>query len=144
METKTDPKNTVYISNLSYERDRNGIRSLFSKFGIIKEIKIIVEPRTNQSRGMAFVQMGSNAEAAKAIASLNNTVIDGRTVKARYATPMKGEAKPFYPAKSAEKKVKKVQKDLDFTTVQLQKKARNEAKRKSNPLVFKVAKKKSK
>lgn len=131
---------TVYISNLSYERDRNGIKSMFSKFGIVKNIKIIVEPRTNQSRGMAFVEMGTTSEAQQAIDALNSKVFDGRTVKANWATPLKpgAELKKFYPAKIVPKTTKKVDRDLDFKAIQLGKKARNEAKRKSNPLVFKA------
>jgi RNA recognition motif-containing protein len=139
---KNKPSSTVYISNLSYERDRNGLRSLFKRYGTIKQIKIIVEPRTNQSRGMAFVEMGSIEEATAAIKDLNGRVIDGRTAKANFAIPQL-EEKKFYPAKvdKAEPKKKK-EKDLDFTNVQLAKKARNEARRKSNPLQFKVPTKK--
>lgn len=140
----TKANSTVYISNLSYERDRNGLKSMFSKFGIIKDIKIIVEPRTNQSRGMAFVEMATQAEASKAIEALNATVVDGRTVKASWATPLKEGSEPrkFYPAKVAAKVVKPAKKannrDLDFKEIQLAKKARNLAKKKANPLVFKV------
>lgn len=144
---KNTQNSTVYISNLSYERDRNGVKSMFSKFGIIKNIKIIVEPRTNQSRGMAFVEMGTYEEAKKAIELLDSKVFDGRTVKVKWATPQKPEAigKVFYPAKVEAKtskttKTKKSEnRDLNFKEVQLAKKARNEAKRKANPLVFKAA-----
>src|SRR4051812_20995799 len=141
---------TVYISNLSYERDRNGIKSMFSKFGIIKDIKIIVEPKTNQSRGMAFVEMATVEEAKKAIEGLQGKIVDGRTVKTNWATPMKPgtEDRKFYPAKvdakTTKKPVKKeANRDLGFKEVQLAKKARNLAKKKANPLVFK-AKAKSK
>lgn len=137
---------TVYINNLSYDRDRNGIKSMFSKFGVIKNIKIIVDPSSNQSRGMAFVEMGSEKEAALAISELNQKSFDGRTVKANWANPLKEGAKEFfYPAitKGTAPK-KKVEKDLNFTSVQLAKKARNEAKRKANPLVFKAKTKKTK
>jgi RNA recognition motif-containing protein len=140
----TTKNSTVYISNLSYERDRNGIKSMFSKFGIIKDIKIIVEPKTNQSRGMAFVEMATVEEAKKAIEGLQGKIVDGRTVKTNWATPMKPgtEDRKFYPAKVDSKIVKPVKKaanrDLEFKDVQLAKKARNLAKKKANPLVFKA------
>ncbi len=121
------PSNTVYISNLSYNRDRNGLKSLFSRYGTIKNIKIIMEPTTQQSRGMAFVEMSSVAEAKKAIEGLNQAMIDGRTVKANFAIPLKPSSV------SKIKEVQKKQKDLEFKEVQLMKKARNEAKRKANP-----------
>ncbi len=121
------PSNTVYISNLSYNRDRNGLKSLFSRYGTIKNIKIIMEPTTQQSRGMAFVEMSSVAEAKKAIEDLNQAMIDGRTVKANFAIPLKPSSV------SKIKEIQKKQKDLEFKDVQLMKKARNEAKRKANP-----------
>jgi RNA recognition motif-containing protein len=142
---KNKPSATVYISNLSYDRDRNGLKSLFSKYGTIKNIKIIVEPKTNQSRGMAFVEMSSVKEATAAIEGLHGKIIDGRTVKANFATPMKEETKRKIERtfKSADdKKPKKKEKDLDFKEIQLAKKARNEARRNSNPLQFKVRAKK--
>jgi RNA recognition motif-containing protein len=123
---------TVYISNLSYTRDRNGLKSMFLKYGKIKNIKIIVEPSTNQSRGMAFVEMSSAAEAKKAIEGLDQQNFDGRTVKAKYATPLKDTSISRLPAKKVDNS------DLDYVSKQLAKKARNDAKRKSNPLKFKL------
>jgi RNA recognition motif-containing protein len=131
---KNKPTQTVYISNLSYKRDRNGLKSLFSRYGKIKHIKIIVEPTTNQSRGMAFVEMSTVEEATLAIEGLDGQVIDGRTVKANYAIPQKEELKSTTPQKK--------EKDLDFKSTQLAKKARNDAKRKANPFQFKKAPKK--
>ena len=144
---KNKPSTTVYISNLSYKRDRNGLRSLFSRYGTIKSIKIIVEPETNQSRGMAFVEMESLIEAAKAIEGLNGKVIDGRTVKANYAIPQKPEAvKKTVKTEKTEKTEKKPLKDksLDFKSVQLAKKARNDERRKKNTFTFKAPTKKVK
>ena len=123
---------TVYISNLSYERDRNGLKSIFSKFGMIKHIKIIVEPKTGQSRGMAFVEMATPAQAKLAIDSLNQQIIDRRTVKTSWAIPERA------PKKLASEAKPKKEKDLEYKDIQLAKKARNDAKRKSNPFIFKV------
>ncbi|MES2525631.1 MAG: hypothetical protein V4598_01035 [Bdellovibrionota bacterium] len=128
------PSNTVYISNLSYKRDRNGLKTIFARFGTIKTIKVIVEPKTGESRGMAFVEMSSVAEATLAIKELDGQVIDGRTVKANFAIPQKDDG--------MKKEPKKKEKDLEFKDVQLAKKARNQARRNSNPLVFKMPTKK--
>ncbi len=110
---------------------------MFSRFGIIKNIKIVVEPSTNQSRGMAFVEMATVEQATKAIEALNQKVFDGRTVKANWAIPQRNAP----PTKEAKKKIEK---DLEFKSVQIAKKAKNEAKRKSNPLAFKLPSKKAK
>ncbi len=124
-------KNTVYISNLSYERDRNGLKSLFSKFGQILNIKIVVEPSTLQSRGMAFIEMSTPEEAKLAIETLDQKIIDGRTVKLKYAT----QQRPESITKIKNKKEDNT--DLNYVSKQLAKKARNDAKRKSNPFAFK-------
>lgn len=133
------PSSTVYISNLSYERDRNGIRSMFDRFGDILNIKIVVEPSTNQSRGMAFVEMKTIAQATKAIEALNGRIFDNRTVKAKYATPLKASSIAKAKKVGDEKEErKKAEKDLTFKATQLAKKARNDKKRKSNPFDFKL------
>lgn len=125
--------NTVYLSNLSYERDRSGIRKLLTPFGIVKNVTIIFDPKTSKSKGMAFVEMGSVEEAKKAIKGLNGTIVDGRTLKARFAKTVKET--------SEKKKTPKEKPELTFKDKQLAKKARNEARRKSNPLVFKKERK---
>lgn len=134
------PSNTVYISNLSYERDRNGLKSMFAPFGQIINIKIVVEPSTNQSRGMAFVEMASVAQATAAIEGLDAKVFDGRTVKAKYATPLKATS----VSKVEKSEQKKAEKDLGFKSAQLAKKARNEQKRPENKFAFATPKPKAK
>ena len=121
-------KRTVYISNLSYERDRNGLRSLFSNFGTVKNIKIIVEPTTNQPRGMAFVEMKTVDEARKAIEGLNQHILDGRTAKATWATPQRS----VHHRETMVSK-KDPNRDLNFKDTQLKKKERNESRRKGGP-----------
>lgn len=140
---KNKPSNTVYISNLSYKRDRSGLKTLFSRYGVIKNIKIIVEPETGQSRGMAFVEMASIKEATAAIDGMNGQVIDGRTVKANYAIPQKPEAiQAEKIRKLSDPKPKAKGQDRDYKEIQLAKKERNLKKRTANPLQFKKAGKK--
>lgn len=123
---------TVYLSNLSYSRDRNGIKSLLSPFGKIKNIKIIVEPETNQSRGMAFVEMEKKADAENIIKELDGTILDRRTLKVNWAIP---QDKPFF--QKGPNSSQNNNKDLSYKEIQLAKKARNDLKRKSNPFTFK-------
>ncbi len=125
---------TVYLSNLNYETDRNGIKSLLMGLGTVKNIKIIVEPTTGQSRGMAFVEMATEAQARKAIEVLNGQKISGRTLKAKPATPLKPESRPRPLSENSKKNANK---DLEFADIQLAKKARNVEKRKANPVVMK-------
>jgi len=79
---------------------------------------------------MAFVEMGSITEAKKAIEGLDQQVIDGRTVKANFAIPQLNVVKK-----------EEVERDLEYKSKQLDKKARNDAKRKVDKFDFKGAKK---
>jgi|SRR5690606_33180593 len=126
---KKTQNTTVYLSNLAYSRDRNGIRSLAGPYGKIRDIKIIVDPETNKSKGMAFVEMERFEDAERMIKELNGTVLDRRNLKANWAIPQEKKIVPD----SDKKKNAKTNKGLNYKEIQLAKKARNDAKRKSNP-----------
>gem|GEM_PF-4318364 len=83
-------KSTVYLSNLSYRRDRADIKRLMSEFGEVKYVKLVMDQETQTSKGMAFVEMSNAAEAQAAIQALKGQIIDGRTMKAAPAIPMGG------------------------------------------------------
>jgi RNA recognition motif-containing protein len=102
---ENNKNSTVYISNLSYDRDVDGVKNLFTRYGSVKYVKMILDPRTNNSKGMAFVRMSSVAEASKAVEGLNGADIDGRKVKANFSIPQEGPIKKFYltPTKETEK-----------------------------------------
>lgn len=123
---KNSPNSTVYISNLSYKRDRLGVRALFKTFGKIVDINIILDPKTAEPRGMAFVEMSSVEEATLAIKALNGKVIDGRTAKANYALHDKDPEAKFYAIKP---EVSNKKPERDYKSGQLAKKARNDQKR---------------
>ena len=123
-------KRTVYISNLSYKRDRYGLKNLFMRYGDVRNIKIIVEPTTNQSRGMAFVEMKTVEQAKAAIAGLNQAIIDGRTTKATWATPQRNVTKRPAPATETGTK-RDPNRDLRHKEIQLMKKERNDRRRNS-------------
>lgn len=143
---KTKPSNTVYISNLSYTRDRYGVKSLVSKYGKIKYIKIVVDPKTLVSRGMAFVQMDSVEEATLAIKELDGRKVDGRTIKANFAAEPLKEPQRMDDGIALDPEKQSIKKPLkddlrSYKAGQLVKKAKNLAKRNSNPLKFKASKK---
>jgi RNA recognition motif-containing protein len=46
-----------------------------------------MDKATSKSKGFAFVEMGSEAEAAKAMADCNGKELDGRALKVNEAKP---------------------------------------------------------
>lgn len=95
---------TVYVSNLNYRRDEVGIKKLFSRYGKIKNIKIVIDLETEKSKGMAFVEMSTVTEAKAAIEGLNGEIIDGRTLKASWAIPQDKPSFRKFDDKNAPKK----------------------------------------
>jgi RNA recognition motif-containing protein len=71
----------IYIGNLSYATTGDQLKTMFADFGEVQEAKIILDRRTQLSKGFGFVEMPSNSEADQAIKALNGRLVDGRNIK---------------------------------------------------------------
>lgn len=71
----------LYVGNLSYETNEEGLRTLFSRAGTVASVVIIRDRRTGQSKGFAFIEMGSEAEAEQAIRMFNGYKDNHRELK---------------------------------------------------------------
>ena len=75
----------IYIGNLPYTLDENGIKEIFDPFGDVNDVTIIKDHQTGKKTGYAFVKM--NDEAAKtAIEKLDKTECHGRTIRVNNAS----------------------------------------------------------
>jgi RNA recognition motif-containing protein len=81
----------IYVGNLSYTTTEDSLRTEFQKHGTVDEVTIVVDRFTGRSRGFAFVNMPTSAEANAAIAAINGTEVDGRTVSVNEARSKKPE-----------------------------------------------------
>ena len=72
----------IFVGNLSYTTDEDAIRALFEPHGEVTSVNVIKDRETGRARGFAFVEMSNNEEARAAIAAINDTDLDGRTIKA--------------------------------------------------------------
>ena len=77
----------VFVGNMSFEATEGGLRSIFEPFGEITRIQLITDRDTGRARGFGFVEMSNDEEAAKAIAALNGTQMDGRALNVNEAKP---------------------------------------------------------
>src|SRR5579864_7004848 len=77
----------VFVGNMSFEATESGLRSVFEPFGEITRIQLITDRDTGRARGFGFVEMSNDDEAAKAIAALNGTQMDGRALSVNEAKP---------------------------------------------------------
>jgi RNA recognition motif-containing protein len=82
----------LYVGNLPYSATEAELRALFEQAGTVASVSIMTDRNTGRSRGFAFVEMSSQAEAEEAIKLLNDTDMDGRALKVNVARPR--EARP--------------------------------------------------
>ena len=82
----------IYVSNLSFNVQDEDLHGFFAEYGDISSAKVITDKATGRSKGFGFVEMPDDAAAAKAIAELDGSVADGRTIKVTEARPK--EARP--------------------------------------------------
>lgn len=77
----------LYVGNLSYKADEETVREIFSEVGDVLSVKIITDAATGRSKGFGFVEMSSDADAEKAISSLNGKTIMDRALTVNEARP---------------------------------------------------------
>ncbi|MCQ3936078.1 MAG: RNA-binding protein [Chloroflexi bacterium] len=77
----------LYVGNLSYETTEQGLRELFMQAGNVISVALIKEQGTNRSKGFAFVEMGSQSEAQKAISMFNSYTLNDRQLTVNLARP---------------------------------------------------------
>ena len=78
----------IYIGNLSFSVDDQGLGDLFAQYGTVESARIITDRESGRSKGFAFVEMGSDTEAAAAIQALNGNEFSGRALNVSEAKPM--------------------------------------------------------
>jgi RNA recognition motif-containing protein len=84
---------TIYVGNLSYDKDEIEIKQMFEEFGVVNYVKIIKDASTQKSKGIAFVQMLNRKHAKNAILKLNESEVDGRLLKVSIAEETNKENK---------------------------------------------------
>lgn len=71
----------IYVGNLSFGTEEEGLKGVFQKFGEVGSVSIIVDRDTGRSKGFAFVEMPDDENAMEAIKNLNGSVLDGRKIR---------------------------------------------------------------
>jgi RNA recognition motif-containing protein len=77
----------VYVGNLSYSTGEDELRTLFGEAGTVASVAVIKDRETGQSKGFAFIEMGTQAEAEKAIQMFNGKPLGGRDLLVNMARP---------------------------------------------------------
>ncbi len=75
----------LYVGNLSFDVTSKDLEELFAQAGVCESVAVITDRTTGQSRGFGFVEMGSNADAQKAIQQFDGQEFKGRALKVNEA-----------------------------------------------------------
>lgn len=79
--------NKLFVGNLNYRTTDETLYEAFSAIGNVESATVITDRETGRSRGFGFVEMASEDEAQEAIQQLDNTELDGRTIRVAEANP---------------------------------------------------------
>ncbi len=71
----------LFVSNLDFEISADQVREMFAGFGSVVSAVLAMDRETRRSKGFAFVEMAASDEADKAVADLNNKIVNGRPMK---------------------------------------------------------------
>jgi len=74
----------MYVGNLPFSATEDSVRALFTEFGAVQSVSIVMDRETGRPRGFGFVEM-SSSDAAKAMQSLNGKDFGGRSLKVNEA-----------------------------------------------------------
>jgi RNA recognition motif-containing protein len=77
----------LFVGNLSFNTTEGEILDMFKQAGNVVKCELIVDKFTSKSRGFAFVEMGSQEEANKAVEMFNGKDLDGRALTVNEARP---------------------------------------------------------
>jgi len=80
-------ENRLYVGNLPYGTTEDDLRAVFSQAGAVTSVAIIKDRDSGRSKGFAFVEMGSDEDAQKAIRQLHGQDFQGRPLTVNIARP---------------------------------------------------------
>ena len=77
----------IYVSNLGFNVQDEDLKEFFAPYGEVSSAKVITDRETGRSRGFGFVEMADDAAAKKAIAELDQAMVEGRAIRVVEAKP---------------------------------------------------------
>ena len=77
----------LYVGNLAFQTTSQDLQQLFAQAGTVESANVIEDRDTGRSKGFAFVEMSTEAEAAEAIEQFNGKELAGRALTVNEARP---------------------------------------------------------
>ena|SRR6476620_4973325 len=77
----------IYVGNLSWTMTDDDLNNLFTQYGSVTSAKILKDKMNGRSKGFGFVEMDDDEAAKTAIASLNESEVQGRKLIVNESQP---------------------------------------------------------
>jgi RNA recognition motif-containing protein len=77
----------LFVGNLSFQTGENDLQDYFAQAGAVTSVNLMLDKMTGRSRGFAFVEFASEADAQKAIEEFHDKEFQGRKITVNIARP---------------------------------------------------------
>ena len=85
----------LFVAGFNRDVTNKDLKRIFSRYAVVRRVKIWIDLKTGESKGFGFVEMSSEAEAKEAIKQLNNKELDGRSIVVNEARPKEDRPQRF-------------------------------------------------
>ena len=82
----------LYVGNLSKSTTQDELNTLFAQAGAVTSAEVIKDRKSGESKGFAFITMGMQSEADKAVSMFNAYSLGGQELKVSMAKPKEQHA----------------------------------------------------
>jgi len=83
----------LYVGNLAKSTTEDELKNLFAQAGSVASVDMVKDRNSGESKGFAFITMGEQTEADKAISMFNAYSLADRELKVNVAKPKVERAK---------------------------------------------------
>ena len=81
---------SIFVGNLTLRTTEADICALFELYGEVQSVALVKDALSGNSCGFAFVHMPNPTDAQDAIASVNHSILGGRSLRVKAARKLQG------------------------------------------------------
>ncbi|MBU0730811.1 MAG: RNA-binding protein [Proteobacteria bacterium] len=81
----------IYVGQLPYSVTEGELQELFTEFGEIASVNLVMDRYSGRPKGFGFIDMPNNSEADTAVKTLNKSMFKGREIKVNQVQPVRGK-----------------------------------------------------
>jgi cold-inducible RNA-binding protein len=87
-------QNRLFVGNLAYQTADHDLQEYFSQAGVVTSVNVMLDKFTGKSRGFAFVEFSTPAEAMRGVEMFHGKDFQGRALTVNVARPREERPAP--------------------------------------------------